>query len=158
MPRRCTVCDHPERPTVDALLLEGGESNRAIARRFGLSKDAVARHREDHLPERLLRAADAGEVASADGLLSQLRHLHARTLAILGETEAARDHQTALRAIAEARRNLELLARLTELLGPETVVNVQIDARVQSVILEALRPYPEARLAVADALREVEGG
>jgi transposase len=156
VPQPCTVCTHDRRADIEAAMLEG-TPNRRVAAHYGLSEQAVRRHKRDHLPDRLLLAREAGETASADNLLSQLRDLHARTLAVLGETEAARDHQTALRAISEARRNLELLARLTELLGPETVVNVQIDARVQSVILDALAPFPEARLAVADALREVEG-
>ena len=158
MPRTCTVCVHPNREDVESLLLEGTPL-RTIADRWSVSKTALIRHRDEHLPDRLLRARDAEEVATADNLLSDLRDLQQATLRILRANEQIHeDHGVALRAIGEARRNLELLARLTEMLGPDTevTVNVAIDARVQTVILSALEDYPAARIAVAAALEELE--
>lgn len=160
MARRCSICAHERRGDIDALLLEGAPF-RHIASRFGVSTGALQRHKAEHLPAELLKSREAEELASADNLLAQLRDLQQRTLRILEAAEGSKeDHLVALRAVGEARRNLELLARLTELLGPDTQVNlnVTIDARVQQVILDALAPYPEARLAVADALGEIEGG
>lgn len=156
MGRQCSICTHERRGEIEALLIEG-VSYRAISGQFGVSKSAVERHAADHLPEGLLQAHGAEELARADDLLDQVRDLQARTLSILVDTETSKDHPTALRAIGEARRNLELLAKLTERLGDgSTTVNIQIDARTQSVILEALTPYPEARVAVSEALRQVE--
>jgi transposase len=40
MPRRCTVCDHPEIHSIDQALVSG-ESYRSVAKRFGLSESAV---------------------------------------------------------------------------------------------------------------------
>lgn len=45
MPRKCTVCQHPERKEIDRRIVEGQGSGPAIARLFNLSHDAVARHR-----------------------------------------------------------------------------------------------------------------
>ena len=157
MPRSCTICTHPHRADIKAVLLEGTPL-RTIAARWSVSKTALIRHRDEHLPDRLLRARDAEEVATADNLLSDLRDLQQATLRILRANEQIHeDHGVALRTIGEARRNLELLARLTEMLGPDTevTVNVAIDARVQSVILSALEDFPDARVAVAEALGEL---
>jgi transposase-like protein len=67
MPRRCTVCDHPEKHSIDEALVSG-ESYRSVAKRFGLSESAVYRHKSEHLPAHLLGAKEVGEVARADDL------------------------------------------------------------------------------------------
>jgi hypothetical protein len=90
----------------------------------GLGERAVQRHRNDHLPAVLLKAEAASEAARGDRLLADLKDLHQRTLTILGQAEQAADHATALRAIQQARGNLELLSRLLGQIGSETTVNV----------------------------------
>ena len=47
--RRCTVCIHPERAAIDRLLASGGASQRAIADRFQVGRNALARHHERHV-------------------------------------------------------------------------------------------------------------
>ena len=54
--RTCTCCTHPERAALDAAAL-GGESGRAIAGRFGVSRAAVQRHRAAHLAPAQAQAA-----------------------------------------------------------------------------------------------------
>ena len=57
----CSVCRHSNVSDIDSAILRR-ESLRDIARQFGLSKDAVARHKADHLPKKLLKAHEAKEV------------------------------------------------------------------------------------------------
>jgi hypothetical protein len=76
MPRRCTVCDHPERHSIDEALVTG-EPYRSVAKRFRLSDSAVYRHKTEHLPAHLLKAKEVEEVAQADDLLEQVRNLQA---------------------------------------------------------------------------------
>jgi transposase-like protein len=45
---RCSVCQHLERQDIEADL-RGGTSYRDIARRYNLSKDALARHKASHM-------------------------------------------------------------------------------------------------------------
>lgn len=151
MPRSCSICVNSNRTDIEALLLEGTPL-RTIADHHGVSKTALIRHRDDHLPDRLLRARDAEEVANADGLLIRLGELTGEARRIGGKAEAEGDFRAALAAVRELVRIVELQAKLTEQLGPETVVNVAVDARVQAVMLEALEAHPEARIAVARAL------
>jgi FixJ family two-component response regulator len=82
MPRRCTVCDHPERHGIDETLVTGAP-NRSVAKRFDLSESAVYRHKTEHLPAHLLQAKEVEEVARADDLLEQVRCMQAHTLDIL---------------------------------------------------------------------------
>lgn len=154
MARPCTVCQHPDRDAVDAALIVG-EPVRTIAGRFGLSHNAVLRHRDGHLPEAMAKAREAGEVARGDELLAQVQDLQARTLAILNGAEKAKDGHLALRAIREARGNLELLGRLAGELQTGVTVNVLGSGewvRVRGLILAALEAHPVARLAVAEVL------
>jgi transposase-like protein len=159
MPRPCTVCAHSDLDAIDAALVAGG-SLRDIARRFGLSKDAVARHRDEHLPAALTEARDAEDAARADDLLAQVRQLQVRAHRILDRAEQTGDLRTALGAIREARGNLELLAKLLGELNDQPTVNVMVSPEwvsIRTVIIAALGPYPEARAAVADRLLALEG-
>ena len=90
MPRRCTVCDHPEKHSIDEVLVTGAPY-RSIAKRFRLSESAVYRHKTEHLPANLLKAKEAEEVAQADDLLDQVRYLQAHALDILDRAEKAGD-------------------------------------------------------------------
>jgi hypothetical protein len=157
VPRSCTICEHPDREAIDRALV-GDSSNLSISSLFGVSESAVRRHKANHLPAKLVMAQAAEEIAQADDLLGQMQDLQARTLAVLEAAESTNQHRTALSAIREARSNLELLAKLLGELDERPQVNVLISPTVQTAIIAALGPYPEARLAVADALQGLEDG
>jgi len=110
------VCDHPERHSIDEALVTGAPY-RSVAKRFELSESAVYCHKTEHLPAHLLKAREVEEVAHADDLLEQVRHLQARALDILERAEKAGDLRTALAAIFQARSNLQLLGKLAETEG-----------------------------------------
>ena len=159
MPRKCTVCEHEKVEEINRLLLEG-VSLRDLAGRYSVSKTALHRHKQDHLPAKLVKAQEAREIAKADSLLDQVTELRDKALSILTKAEKAGDLRTALQGIKEARGCLELLAKLQGELQEQTTVNILINPQwitLRTAILQALDPYPEARLAVAQALQEVEG-
>ena len=159
MGRPCSVCAHPDRAAIDRALVSGTPRT-ALASRHGLSEPAVRRHEDTHLPERLSKAAEAAEIAEADDLLGQVRTLQHRALGILDQAEDAGDLRTALGAIREARGNLELLAKLLGELNEGTTVNVLVSPewlQVRTIILQALDPFPDARLALADAMEAHAG-
>jgi hypothetical protein len=158
MPRRCTVCDHPERHGIDEALVTGAPY-RSVAKRFGLSESAVYRHKVDHLPAHLLKAREVEEVAQADDLLDQVRDLQTRALDILERAEKVGDLRIALAAISQARGNLELLGKLAGELDERPVVNVLLSPQwvmIRTTMLEALSAYPEAHSAVAESLMDLE--
>src|ERR671911_3153612 len=160
MPRRCTVCDHPERHSIDETLVTGAPY-RSVAKRFDLSESAVYRHKTEHLPVHLLKARDVEEVARADDLLDQVRNLQAHALDILERAEKAGDLRTALAAISQARGNLELLGKLAGEIDERPVVNLNVSAewlQLRAVIVGALESHPGAREVVLSALEGASNG
>jgi hypothetical protein len=161
MPRRCTVCDHPERHGIDESLVSGAPY-RSVAKRFRLSESAVYRHKtQQHLPAHLLKAREAEEAARADDLLDQVMNLQAHALNILDRAEKAGDLRTALAAISQARGNLELLGKLAGELDERPVVNLNVSPEwleLRAVIVGTLEPHPAAHRAVLRALESAGNG
>ncbi len=158
MPRKCTVCEHEKVEEINRLLLKGVPL-RDLAGRYSVSKTALHRHKKSHLPAELTKAREAQDVTKADSLLDQVTELRDKALSILDKAEQAGDLRTALQGVREAKGCLELLARLQGELQERTTVNVLVNPQwltLRAVILKALDRYPEARQAVARALREVE--
>jgi hypothetical protein len=160
MPRRCTVCDHPDLHSIDESLVSG-TAYRSVAKRSGLSESAVYRHKTEHLPAHLMKAREVEEVAHADDLLDQVRNLQTHALDILERAEKTGDLRTALAAISQARGNLELLGKLAGELDERPVVNLNISSEwleLRAVIVGALEPHPAAHTAVLRALDSVGNG
>ena len=163
MPRRCTVCDHPQREEIDMQLV-CGESYRTIADRFRLSKTALIRHKESHIPDALVEAQDAGEAAQGDTLLAQVKALQSEAQDILGEARAAGDLRTALRGIGQALSCLELLSKIEGRLQDQQSVQVNVNMdiyrspewlRVGRMLADVLRDYPDLRATVAAKLGDM---
>ena len=153
MPRVCTVCNHNKRDEIDTLYIQGSPY-RDIARRFEVSLSSVSRHKK-HLPKTLLKAKEVKEIAKADSLLKQLEELQTRTNGVFKKAEKQKDLRTCLAAIREARGNLELIAKLVGELNEERTINIHLNPEwieIRTSILNALTPFPEARLALAEVL------
>jgi hypothetical protein len=162
MPRRCTVCSLPPKDCleVDKALVQR-TPYRDIARQYAVSKDALSRHRKEHIPETLLKGHEAREAADGDKLLRHLKSLHGKTIELLQWAEFAQEYGTALRAVREARENLALLAKLFGQLDERPVVNVLVSQEwvaTRTAIVVALEPHPEARESVLRALEGVSNG
>ena len=156
MPRRCNICVHNERTAIDAALA-GNESFRYIAVHYGVSKGSLQRHKENHLPVSLVHAQEAANISNADSLLAHVRELQEKTLSILERAEAAGDLRTAVSAIAQARGNLELLARLLGELQTQPVVNILVDPQFiqfRDLVLGVLSGFPEVKMKVIETLKE----
>ena len=113
MPRSCPICDHEDLDEINAALASN-ERIRTIAERWSVRKTALMRHRNEHLPFSAIEAKEAEEaeeVAPAEDLLDQVRDLQESALATLEEAEEAEELNAALRAIREAKGNLELMTK-----------------------------------------------
>ena len=115
MPRSCPICDHEDLDEIDAALASN-ERIRTIAERWSVRKTALMRHRNEHLPFSAIEAKEAEaeeaeEDVPAEDLLDQVRDLQESALATLEEAEEAEELNAALRAIREAKGNLELMTK-----------------------------------------------
>ena len=155
MPRVCTICTHAEREAINAALVDS-IAYRTIADRYGLSHQALMRHKAEHLPSLLVKSEEAKEVAHADDLVWQIKQLRNKAISILGKAETAGDLKTALMGVREARACIELLAEMEGEINRRPVFNLYMSAEwieVRAVLLHALGDFPEARAAAALALR-----
>lgn len=218
MPRKCTICEHPHRTEIEKAIVRN-DSNRAIASRFDVSRGAVQRHTDNHLPAAIVHAEESkAEVRSIDimgelqehyGFARRLRDAcdrwlrdvddptqydigpraeevkvtylepdgdggtvrrkeklsdllprieeGGRTVAMV-ETKHADPRELVLKALARLENQLELIARLMgELKNETTTINVHLHpewVQLRSRILSTLEPYPDARLAIAQALSQ----
>jgi len=72
MSRVCTVCQHSECLAIDRALV-GGEAVRLVASRYvPLSKTAVQRHKDEHLPTTMVQAQAAREEGHALDVMEEL--------------------------------------------------------------------------------------
>jgi len=159
MRRPCSVCTHPERDEIDTEIVRG-QPFRRIATQRGVTEQSVRRHGTTHLPELVAQAHEAQERAHAGNLLDELRELHGRVLRILESAEESGDLRAATGAIREARSVIELLAKLTGQIDDQPEVNIVVSPQwltIRGAILEALEPFPEARVAVGARLLAVAG-
>jgi hypothetical protein len=160
MSRTCTICTHDERHAINVALVQR-DPYRHIAKQWDVSTGALQRHAKEHLPELLVKAKNAVEVAEADDLLSRIEALQRRTLAILESAEETGELRTALSAIKEARGNLELVGRISKELDERPTLNLYMNPEwleLRAVILGALEPHREAQEAVLRALESAGSG
>jgi len=166
MSQVCTVCAHEDAVLINEDIVGIGErgrpSKRSIAARYGLSEQALARHK-GHIPQLLVKAAEAEEIAHADDLVHEIKTMVGRVRAFIDKAEAASDGPEFRAHAAEWRKQVELLAKIAGELQVEgtSTTNVALIhhpdyARLSDAILGALVPYEDARYAVAEALREIE--
>ena len=153
MPRACSICIHRQRKAIERSLL-AGEPFRKLAARFDTSTGALQRHKGEHLSTALLKTDRAKQATRGDDLLNKIENLEADARRIAAKAEKGDDLRTAIVAIRELTRIVELLAKLRgELQNAPTTINIQVLA---PVILGALEGYPETRLAVAERLSEID--
>lgn len=138
--RTCGVCRHPDVDLINQALVTG-LTLREITGKWEISRSTLDRHRARHIPEAVLKAKEAKIVAQGDDVLGSIRALHATTLKILREAEAAGEHGIALKAIKEARCNLELLAKLDGQLSDTGKVEIFVNYVDKAIIA----PRPETR-------------
>jgi CMP-2-keto-3-deoxyoctulosonic acid synthetase len=163
MPPTCSICIHAKRSEIDRVLL-AGDSLRNIAKQFAVTSAALNRHKTNHLAQRLAQVAKRNEQAdirTAIDVVGQLSAINGVALSVLKEAREAGDGELALRAIDRIQKQIELQAKLIDLINDGDTVNIIIApewVQLRTVILAALHPYPDAAQAVAGKLVAIEGG
>lgn len=150
----CTICTHNQRQEIEAASLNGA-SERTIAKQYGVTSAAVHRHKSKHLPEAMVKSQQAREAARADDLLAKVRDLEAEARRIGGKAEASGDYRTAISAVRELVRIVELQARLIGELQEGVTVNIAVNPQwlqIKAVILETLREHHDLRARLAEKL------
>jgi hypothetical protein len=170
--KACTICVHDKRAAIDVGLVHGVPMQ-VLADRFGASKDAIQRHSANHLSP-AQRAAilaqrkpteidlDRLREAESENLLASLVAQRARLQSHAEMAASYGDTKGAVAAENSIQGNLTLVAKLLGQLAVQhnvTHTNILVSAdyiRLRQAIVQALRPFPDAAVAVGRALAALE--
>lgn len=171
---RCQICRHAQRIEIE-LLLAGGASGRAVARKFTIDHSAIARHWRRHVAqERKARLvlgpvqthALAARVAEeSSNVIDQLRVVRAGLFEGYQAALTAGDRHSAAMLAARLHENLRLVARLTGELAASPLVQINNHtvliespqfAEFQARLIQVLARHPEARDAVVAEFEALE--
>jgi hypothetical protein len=170
---RSPIEKDPNRPLIERALAMG-VSMQQVGKRYGYSHDAVSRFRAK-MPQQLKAAIigatlkpgidDLEKLRSDEsaGLLGNLAHQRARLLLMQDVCMEEGGVDQVVRLSGVIHRNLEMVGRYLGLfanLNVSTNVNILISEdylRLRQSLTLALRPFPEARRAVAEELHRIEG-
>jgi hypothetical protein len=150
MARKSSIEDHPHRNKIEFGLLHR-QSIRRIAADTGASETSIRRYRDGPFAANLKlaqqveaqileteireQAEEIGQVEAVKAIsaLEQIRSLQDRTIKLLDSVEAEDDRGSTLKAIREARGNIELTAKLTgEMEGEQVNVNTTVSLDIYS--------------------------
>ena len=123
--RRCTVCWHEARPEIEAAII-GKHRQQDIANRFGLSKSAVGRHSRNHMDKGMVQAqrAEIERLQGSGSIEDRLDAMLKKAEDILWKAETASSVDTQIRALAECRKQVELLAKVIGQVKDETTIQI----------------------------------
>jgi hypothetical protein len=158
MPRTCTICTHAARENIDSSLVRR-VPYRAISLRFGVSKDALSRHLNEHLAEYVQKALNEYGLEKGVKVLDKLTSILNRLDGFLDEAEDKRDAREFVVVAGELRKELELLAKLQGELAQEGTINIHLHPEyiaVRTAIYQAVEPYPEVAQAISRAMGQIE--
>jgi transposase-like protein len=173
-PERSKIANDPNRPLIERALAMG-VSMSAVAKRFGYTNTAIFNYRK-RMPQQLQAAIIAAtlkpkeadldqlRIDEAEGILGNLAHQRARLLLCQDEAMEEGGTGAVVQLSNTIHRNIELTGRYLGLFAQHHVsehsVNIMVSEdylRLRQVLITALRPFPEARRAVAEALHQAEG-
>lgn len=135
MSRKCSICNHNRRQEIERALLRG-ESHHAVAQQFTISRGAVARHLK-HVSTALTQAQEVEE--DGKSILRRVGELILQAEQVKARANREGDYRTALAALREMTRLVELQARLTGELQEKhetKIVNLTFDAETARRVTE----------------------
>jgi hypothetical protein len=170
----CTVCAHTERVRIE-LLLAGGAGQKAVGRKFGLSKDSVHRHWANHVSDERRAALMFGPVQrealashlmeESSSVIEHYRAVRAGLYALYDAAVTAGDRNGGALLAGRLHENLGAIARLTGQLAASPLVQVNQTniflhdpafASFQADLIRVLSRFPDARAAVLAEFERLE--
>jgi len=170
----CSICKHPERVRIEATRIAGASLD-SIAKKFGVSRDAVHRHMRAHVDDDLraqyladvpikelaARAANEGVslldyFAIIRGILLQQFQLAASVNDKNGTAVLAGRLTDVLREIGRITGELMRAAPVQNITTTVNFINSPVFVDLQQMLVRRLATHPEALAAVIEGLRELE--
>jgi len=163
--RTCVLCGlEPQKRAEIERDLANGRSLRSIAAECDCSKESVRRHRMNHVPGKIAKAAEKMEIRDGinaiDVLVDREKVVEDQIKRALAIDNEALSIKWTLKAIETGLKVTELNARLTgELNGPTTQVNLLNPEFIwlRDTVFNSLNPEDQLKLAAKlQAIKELE--
>ena len=170
----CKICAHAERVKIE-LLVVGGASQTAVAKKYGVSKDSVHRHYHAHISDTrrvsltigpVARQALASRVAEeSESVLDHFKAIRSGLYDLFSAAHEAGDRVTGAMLSGRLHENLNSMARLTgQLASSPLIQNNQINfflndpafAQFQADLIRVLSKFPAAREAIVAEFERLE--
>jgi AcrR family transcriptional regulator len=121
-PRRCVVCEHEDRVTIDRDLIQKRRTQADIARQLGVNRSTISRHYRDHVLPALASAmiSAPGDV-SIGTMIAEFDDLYGSNRQIREMAIARDDMRLAKDVNVEQRKLLEVLLKHGEKIGAGSV-------------------------------------
>jgi hypothetical protein len=163
MGRSCLTCAQAQHAHIDAEIV-AGTSLAVVARRYKVSTDSLARHRDGgHISPAVVVSAASSASDALSATVERVEVLVTRLEGLMGVAEDRKALTGASNLARELRQCLELIAKLKGELVDRPAVNLSVNvlsspelARLVSSLLVALSPFPEAKLAASKALSVID--
>jgi hypothetical protein len=148
--QKCTICNHERRNSIDGALLRSVPL-RAIAGQFKVSKSALQRHKEGHIPKNLVDAKKAKEIFHAEKIYDDLISLKRDAERITKKAENNNDLRAALTGVREQGRLLEISARVQD-----QIQQPQIDLTINNLCLFKIYTRLGRKIEKMEAINETD--
>jgi len=155
MARTCTICTNKNSHEINQAIIRG-TSCRIIANQYSVSKAAVQRHAKNHLPLHIVQSEKAKELKDADSIIDSIFRLEASAKRIQQQAEEENDYKSALAAVREQSRLIELRAKLLGEITTQERSRTTIN-RIEKVDVRAMLLDPNSRAAI-ELLASKSGG
>lgn len=171
---RCVVCNHKDRALIEFARVAGCSLD-IVAAKHGISRDAIWRHMTKHVDESAradyLAAVPMKDLAAkaAEEGISVLAYFSIMRATLMKQFQLAASlndrNATAtlsgrltevLRAIGSISGEMGSMAANSITINNVSIMNSPVFANLQANLLHALAPFPEARAAVVNALRQMD--
>ncbi len=104
MPRKCSICAHPKKRWIDQALLKGAAVAK-VARKYGVSSEALRRHKHNHLSKQIAKV----EERTGKTFVERFEDLYRRLVEIAKDAKSTTEKIACLR---EERGLLEMAVKL----------------------------------------------
>lgn len=155
----CSICEHPQLDEINRMIAEQ-EKLTDISQKFAVSYDALLRHKSKCIITALSATPNTKDVIAGDLLLEQLQAVRKKTLELLDmaiEAANTKVYGSPSHYLSELRQQLKLWAELEGRISSQpqvTIINNPEWVELRTVIIQALDPYPDAKEALVNAIRD----
>lgn len=161
MPRKCTVCHHPNRKSIERAFM-AGHTYGHVGSRYDITSKEVRGH-VTHMARRLMLARRSVEHARGQELADVAAEALVAAKQLLRDAKSGGDRKAWSDAIKALQRHVEVMGRLEGKIKEQPVLVILASPgwkMIEDAIFAALEPHTNARNAVARALLTVtnEGG